>query len=533
MSHTRSHFDYHFFPRKIQNLGKKRNTWDPEVIKRCIIMQARAPGFYEYQRRRFTRLPCRNTLRTYLGKSTGEVGVTRSIRARLAMERKFLKDCEAHVSIQVDEMSLKAKRKLNKQWDKLVGAVDTGGILKRKRNGNRHLLANRLLAFVINGLSTSFKIPVAFFFVKQLTAEDLFQLTEHVLEEVEGLGFRVERIVGDNATTNAKMLKMWNDGDELVHEVVHPLDPKRKLFLSFDPTHVLKNVRNQLIDRDLDLNGDTMSFEIIRRLYEVQKDYPYLRPVRRLTRKHVEPSSIERQKVQWAVDIFSPETVAALEMFSDHGVHGFRDIGPTVAFLRKIGKWWALHDVSSTHQHVRKKDPNKKPYDSVDDERLKWLETFVEELEEWRENWSGAPDRFFTRETFEAITITTKATVGAVRYLLKELNFKFVLTRKFSTDDVERFFANVRAMGGGNNKVDVTSATCAVERITRTGIVESSIDHNVPLDKDTRAASLLIAETTIGPKKKQERTAELLKTVDPAFDEILHQLKREPGKQND
>ena len=494
-------------------------------------MQSRAPGAYEYQRRKgFTRLPSRNTLRTYIGKSTGEVGMTRTIKQRLSMERKSLHDCECHVSLELDECALKPKRKLKKQWDKMMGAVDMGGVVKPL---NRHVLANRMLAFVITGLSTHYKIPVAFFFVRNMTAAQLFQLTQHVLLEVEKLGFLVDRIVADNATTNVKMFKMWNGG-ELTHVVKHPVDPKRKLFLSFDPTHILKNVRNQFMDRHLNINGDYISFELIKKLYKIQKQFPCLRPDRRLTRKHVDPSNLERQKVQPAVDIFSDETIAAVLMLADHRAEGFQQVGPTVNFMATIGKWWRLHDVSSPKQHIRLKHPDKAPYRSVDDPRLKWLEEFVNDLEKWNRIWyeteEDGSDNFFTKETWEAIRLTTLATVDTVRYLLEDCKFDYVLTRRFSTDNVERLFANVRAMGGGNNKCDVTSATCAIDKITRTGIVESSIEQNVPLEKETRSAAVLIAETTTGPEKKQDRTRDLLKTMDPALNLFLEPLKNEPGK---
>lgn len=133
--------------------------------------------------------------------------------------------------------------------------------------------------------------------------------------------------------------------------------------------------------------------------------------------------------------------------------------------------------------------------------------------------WGHGRGNFFTNETYEAAITTTRATVSSIRYFLEELKFEYVLTRRFTTD-VERLFANVRAMGGGNNKCDVASAICAVGRITRTGIVESPIHQNVPLEKETRSAAELIAETAEGPDKKQERTKDLLQTIDPAFKRI-------------
>lgn len=102
---------------------------------------------------------------------------------------------------------------------------------------------NCLLAFVITGLSTSFKIPVAFFFVRRLTTLKLYKLTSHVIRETELEGFSVKRIVTDNASINIKIFKYFGNG-EVVPFVAHPIDPTRKLFLSYNYTHLIKNMRN-------------------------------------------------------------------------------------------------------------------------------------------------------------------------------------------------------------------------------------------------------------------------------------------------
>lgn len=163
------------------------------MIKHSIILQARSPGTYEYIRRtRLMILPSRTTLRSYIGKSTGEVGITNAIRQRMKMERENLTAIERHVSLQIDEMAIQPKLKFIKQWDKLAGEVNMGGIIKPSKNTT---LANRLLAFIVTGIGTSYKIAAAFFFVRRLTGEDLYKLTNYVMKEVENEGFSVDNCV--------------------------------------------------------------------------------------------------------------------------------------------------------------------------------------------------------------------------------------------------------------------------------------------------------------------------------------------------
>lgn len=282
-------------------------------------------------------LPSASTLRSYIGKSTGDVGFTPVAEKRLQLLAINLCEQEKEVSIEVDEMSLEPKMKKIRQWDRIVGQVNSGGILVIQ--DGKPILANRLLAFHMTGLSTAFKCPVAYFFVRQLTAKDLFKLTEFVLEGVEKHGFHVARIVGDNASTNVKMFRMWSPDGKLVPFIKHPLDEDRLLFFSFDYTHILKNIRNLQADRVFDICGQTVSFKLLRRVQEIQKHFPFFRPYRNFTEKHTNPNTLDRMKVRFAYDVFSDELIATFELFKKYGAEGFTNeanVNATITFMKDV-----------------------------------------------------------------------------------------------------------------------------------------------------------------------------------------------------
>ncbi len=85
-----------------------------------------------------------------------------------------------------------------------------------------------------------------------LSGRQLFFLTIHVIKKLEEIGFKIVRIVGDYAKVNVKLfelLRRGTDGEDF--QVTHLADPSRYLFPSFDPTHILKNVRNHMINRSM------------------------------------------------------------------------------------------------------------------------------------------------------------------------------------------------------------------------------------------------------------------------------------------
>jgi hypothetical protein len=133
------------------------------------------------------------------------------------------------------------------------------------------------------------------------------------------------------------MFKLLNPEGILSHEVTHPNDPSRKLFLSFDSSNIIKNVRNQFIDRPLQIKAKSIMFQFIKRLYEKQKKL-LLKFVKKLTNRHLDPTKIEQPNVQKALDIFSRPLVAALEALRRRKVSGFMGSEETISFMLKIIK---------------------------------------------------------------------------------------------------------------------------------------------------------------------------------------------------
>lgn len=143
-------------------------------------------------------------------------------------------------------MRIKEKLQYYKQRDCFVGQVDT----ELGQKDTSPVLANSLLCFVISGLTTPFRIPVAYYFTKGLTGNELYKLIIFVMKKVEACGFKNVRLVTDNHKVNVNAMKLLGNG-LVTYRTEHPCDPDRQLFMSFDPCHVLKNVRSQLLSHDI------------------------------------------------------------------------------------------------------------------------------------------------------------------------------------------------------------------------------------------------------------------------------------------
>lgn len=68
---------------------------------------------------------------------------------------------------------------------------------------------------------------------------------------------------------------------------------------------------------------------------------------------------------------------------------------------------------------------------------------------EWLDQWELMLDQglieekeFITKNTAESLRITLKSTIDLVMYLLKECDFKYVLTSKLNQDSLEVSYLN-------------------------------------------------------------------------------------------
>uniref|UniRef100_A0A147BC10 Putative transposase protein n=1 Tax=Ixodes ricinus TaxID=34613 RepID=A0A147BC10_IXORI len=474
-----------FLLEQVSNFRRQKPSWSEDTLRHSIVLRHLSTKMYEHLRSEgLLKLPSRNTLQNYLGTTSGETGFNSLIEERLKAELEHLPASQSRVcSLIADEMRIKQRLQYNKQQDSFVGHTDMGFADDPNTEPS---LANSLLCFVLNGLSTSFRIPVSYFFTKGLNGSQLSKLLLFVIEKVEKTGFRVLRLVTDNHKTNVSAMKILCGGI-LTYRIQHPHDPERLLFLSFDYCHIIKNVRSQFLAHDIGKDGEISSSHL-KKIYEMQKDW-IVKPVRFLSRKHVYPSNIEKMNVSRAIDVLSPDVTSTLRYLKDQAGHSsntsFASSGPTITFMESMYRWFLLHDTSNKSQHERQRFPDVRHYDDPQDSRLEWLETAFPLYLEDLKTRANTPRQFLSKETYEALLLTTYSTVSCVRHLLTKEHYLFVLTRKFSSDPIESLFGTLRRSVGCNDQLDVRSTLSGLEKMLKTGIATASRASNVAHSGDT------------------------------------------------
>lgn len=477
-----------FLLHQIGRYGKKHDSYPEEFIRECVIWRFISPKGYDYARTSgLLTLPAKCTLQRYMGPSPTTSGMSAAMKERLVSEASMLSSKQHMASLIIDEASIRPKCIYDRKADAVFGLKDKPG--GDTPSSSKEVLANRVLCFVLQGLSSKYKIPCSYYFTKQLSGRDLFTWTKEVIAAVELCGFVVTRIVTDNYSANVTLFKHLGSGS-LQTVVRHPHDDSRIILLSFDPCHVLKNVRNQFLERQLTDGSGVISGTFVQELYEHQKNMT-IKLARNLTRKHVYPTNLEKMNVLCAVQIFSPQVCAALEHLeensrNDPALSAFRRASSTVHFMRTMKDWFDMHDTSfgGTGQ--------KAPIADVDDGRLLWLENdFTCYVKKVQASSVASGNGAFTGETFQALLFTTKSTVETTRYLLTQ-GINYVLTRKLNSDPIEAVFGRVRYMCGGNDMLDARAVTAALDQIVKSKFARPPEVVTCDTDVDKLVSSLSV-----------------------------------------
>lgn len=474
-----------FLLHQIARYEKQQLMYPEEVIRECVIWRFVSPKGYDHARSSgLLNLPAKCTLQKYMGPSPTTSGMSAAMRTRLVYEASLLSSRQHMASLIIDEASIKAKCIYDRKGDAVFGFKDRPDSSSSNTQG---ILANRVLCFVLCGTNSQYKIPCSYYFTKQLSGKDLFQWTKEVIAAVESCGFNIVRIVTDNYSANTTLFKHMGNGS-LRTVVTHPHDSNRVIFLSFDPCHVIKNIRSQFLERQLTDGCDVISGTYVQKLYEYQKPMT-VKLARNLTRKHVYPTNLEKQNVLRAVQVFSPQVCAALQHLQenyrgDRALNHFKDAGATIRFMKTVKEWFDMHDTSFAGSGY------KAPICSPHDNRLLWLEnTFTVYIKNVQSCSVASGKGALTEETFEALLFTTQSTVETTRFLLQE-GVRYVLTKNLNSDPVEALFGRIRQMCGGNDQLDARAVTAALDRIVKAKALCTNEAETPDIDAEEVAATL-------------------------------------------
>ena len=124
-----------------------------------------------------------------------------------------------------------------------------------------------------------------------------------------------------------------------------------------------------------------------------------LKLVNKLTSDHINLTPYSVMRVRLAAQVLSETVGDVLNHFGPPEAAG------TAEFCLMIDKFFDCLNVRSTKEHVLKKKPNLRPYESPDDIRFEWLDTFLQYFNRWKESIEAQNDTNYIALMLDPISL--------------------------------------------------------------------------------------------------------------------------------
>lgn len=412
--------------------------YDASIFKVSCDLFFSARSAYSRLRKILT-LPHPDTIKRQFGRF-GKTGSEEEAEKTVKFVLQKLQGLQLHFCIMFDEIYVKPSVRFR--------ACHVIG----KAEDQTEKSARTVLAFMLKPLFSSESFVVRLIPVFSLTGEILYEQLRSLICIIHKHGGNVRCLISDNASVNGKCYKLMSAGQDKNWIGNISEFPDKKFFLLHDSVHLFKCLRNNWLSeklREIEFSIPGKSqviarFEHIRDLYKSECE----KVVRRtpLTRTACFPSNLELQKVNLVFQVFHEKNVAALICDEKYDTASFID-----CFLRL----WKILNCKHPNAHVLLNDPDRRPFISTDDDRLKFLEEMADCISHMSGGQGAQRQRSLTTSTRDAFVQTLKGLAEMGRELLHDTACNYLMFGVFQTDPLESEFGVYRQYSGGNYYIGV------------------------------------------------------------------------------
>lgn len=454
-----SGFSLDFIKNQAENnlVCKNAKRYCDSVKEFALTVYFYSPKTYRYLRQHF-HLPNDRTLRMWMSNCNCEVGFLTDVLMFLKNEIEGGKDFYKECGLVFDSMSIRKQVVWDKRNDKFVGYVDYGGIICEDTES----IATEVLMFQIVSYQQKFKCPIAYFLTNKTSGLVQAQLLKVALIKLHEVGVTIRSLTCDGTVTNFSSLKKLGcdfDFASLKTNFKHPACDVN-VHVILDACHMLKLARNAIAECKVSSPEGIISWRFINNLHNIQEEID-LKLANSITIRHVQFQN-KKMNVRLAAQVLSSGVADAIEYLNKSGYEQFKGSEATVKFIRVLDKMFDI---------LNSKNPFGRGFKSpltLKNATL-WIDSF-EEFQKYLNLLKINNEQILchTRKTFALGFIITMHSIKnlALELLKRDIDpFKYILTYKFSQDNLETFFSLIRASGGWNNNPNALQLRWALKKL--------------------------------------------------------------------
>jgi len=443
--------------------------WSDNDKLLALSIYYHGPKAYRFLSKIF-RLPSIQSLRRWIRNLNMKPGFSTEISQILSKKFSRMTQLSKYCVLTFDEMSIKTAIRYDSASDCFVGMEDYGSVGGRGKG-----LASQALVMV-HGLTHKWKQVLGYFLASGGTkAVMLKNIVCSAIDMISDIGGTVVAITCDQGANNRALfsnLGITVENPFFVHS-------SAKIFCFFDPPHLFKSVRNNLMKHDIQIRNKVAKWQHICDFFDIDSKQP-IRLCPKLTNKHFHLTNFTKMKVSYACQVMSKSVAAAIMTHVS-----FKSLPPeatdTASFLETMDK---LIDCFNSRTLLSKLKPHKAAVSSKSVHNQ-----FLKDSLQWIKKWNviGARSQL---PCVYGLQVTISALLQLWDYLKTECSFQFLLTSRLNQDGLENLFSVVRQAGGCRDSPNAEQFGQSLRQCAIKSLLLAPKSANCVLDSDVFLASL-------------------------------------------
>lgn len=401
--------------------GQPVLKWEDIDIINALSLKSLSTKTYKYLRNYMNMpLPDISTINRRIAEINVEPGLLNSVLRMMAQQSGSYTSGQKACTLSFDEMKIESKYCYDRASDTIY----------RPHNYVQVVMAQ--------GILYNWRQPLFFGYDTKLTKVLLFD----IISKTEKAGYPVHGVVCDMSGSNQGLLKSLGISMTKSH-FDHPVYQERSVHVFADPPHMLKLVRNNLLDHGINTSFGFANSQPLYEVIEYQKGDLKLTP--KVSRANLEVKGPARQKVKVAAQLMSESMEKAIQYLGEKGVVQAKTSQATHKLIGLVDKWFDIMNSSK----VKGDKPLQSAY-TASSSQLLVLNEIIDVFEKAR-----CKDKVFPFQT--GIVLSSKSLINLFADMVNQYSIKYLLTRRFNQDDLEETFGILRQMGRAYDHPDPIS----------------------------------------------------------------------------
>lgn len=334
-----------------------KRKYSPRIRTFALTLHFYSPKGYRYVRSVFNNnLPSVSTIRKWYSSIDGKPGFSNEAFTALRCKANEANQNgeELLVSLVYDEMAIRKQEEYDIHSDTKSGLVNFGTDCF---NSGEQKYAKEALVFLVAGINKKFKIPVAYFLIAGIKANEKAALIRQIILLISKTGTKVVGLVYDDLVTNISTAREL--GANFLKNQPYFENPHSDsiIFLFPDACHSLKTSRNRLGDKEVFYDGENNKIEwrYIEELEKYQREN-HINLGNKITKAHIQWRK-KRMSVRIAAETLSNSVADAIEFLQKNNVEIFQGSEATVKFIRRFNNIFDILNSKNVNDAICFKKP--------------------------------------------------------------------------------------------------------------------------------------------------------------------------------